>query len=180
MALPLMVNKTNEAQKFLAANQTSQLCIQGVQAFFFLGVVRWCSIFFVVLLKFSIGSIHILHFPPNHVPPIPNVFLATLAFSQQVFPSYLLGSYILKQNIHLNGLHIFIQFIIIPMEFVRIFFLQLLINYRKNLTPRYAQFVLFSINKRGRICGGHGLSDLGVLLWYRRLLLVAYPWFPHS
>jgi hypothetical protein len=50
--------------------------------------------FFVVLLKFSICSNHILNFIPKHVPPVPNVFPMALAFVQYVLPSCLPGSYI--------------------------------------------------------------------------------------
>jgi hypothetical protein len=38
--------------------------------------------FFVVLLKFSMCSNHILNFAPKHVPPLPNVFPTALVFVQ--------------------------------------------------------------------------------------------------
>ncbi len=50
--------------------------------FFLFGGGRVVFDFFVVLLKFSMCSNHILNFAPKHVPPLPNVFPTALVFVQ--------------------------------------------------------------------------------------------------
>jgi hypothetical protein len=97
MPLPSMVNKTNEAYKFLAANETSRPCIQGVQAFFFLGVVGWSWIFFCC----SHQVLNMLASDCQRISPL-NMFPNFPIYSQQHYqflsnyalPSCLHGSYI--------------------------------------------------------------------------------------